>query len=234
MKRLLSIIIPTYNEAENIDRLIALIDSNLLNFEYEIIIVDDNSPDGTGEIARELSIKYPLKIIHRDRKLGLATAVLDGFKIAKGDLLCVMDADLSHPPEEIIKMIDHLKRDSADVIVASRLIGGGKIEKWPAFRKFISFCAKCLVRPLTNIKDPMSGFFIINRNTIENVPLNPLGYKILLEILVKGRYKKAVEHPFVFKNRAYGKTKLDSKIVFHYFVHVVRLYYYSIFSKKHE
>ncbi len=229
----LSIIIPTYNEAKNLDELVPLINNSLQTTEYELIIVDDNSPDGTGKIAEKLSDKYPLRTIHRNRKMGLATAVMDGFKIAKGDLFCVMDADLSHPPEKITEMIDFLKKGNADIVVGSRLIEGGRIEKWPFIRRLISFCAKCLVRPLTSIKDPMSGFFIIKRNVLKNTQLKPLGYKILLEILVKGRYKKIIEYPFVFKNRTNGKTKLDTKTVFYYFVHVVRLYYYSLFSKKH-
>ncbi len=230
----LSVIIPTYNEAENLPELVCLLDSNLSKLDYEIIIVDDNSPDKTSEIAEKLSDKYPIKVIHRNRKLGLATAVVAGFKTAKGNLLCVMDADLSHPPEKINEMIKFLEKEGADLVIASRLVKDGKIEKWPLHRQFISFCGRCLVWPLTNVKDPLSGFFIINKNVIRNIDFRPLGYKILLEILIKGKYKKVIEYPFVFKNRTHGGTKLDGKTIFYYFFHVIKLYYYSIFSKKYE
>jgi len=231
---MLSIIIPTYNEAENLPELIFLLGNNLFNLDYEIIVVDDNSPDKTGKIAESLSDKYPVKVIHRNKKLGLATAVVEGFKAAEGNLLCVMDADLSHPPEKIAEMIKCLEKNGADLVIASRLVEDGKIEKWPLHRQFISFCGRCLVWPLTNVKDPLSGFFIINKNVIRNLDFSPLGYKILLEILVKGTYKKVIEYPFIFKNRAHGKTKLGGRTIFYYFVHVIRLYYYSLFSKKYE
>ena len=230
----LSIIIPTYNEAENIEKLIFLINSSLSDLEYEIIIVDDNSPDGTGKIAERLSEKYPIKIIHRKSKLGLATAVLDGFKIAEGSLLCVMDSDLSHPPEKITEMINYLRKENADVVVGSRLAKGGGVENWPLHRKIVAFLGRCLARPLAGVKDPLSGFFIIDKNVISGVELDPLGYKILLEILVKGRYKKVVEYPFIFKDRAYGKTKLDAKTNLDYLIHVIKLYYYVFLSGKNK
>lgn len=228
----LSIIIPTYNEAENIEKLVFLIESSLSSLEYEIIIVDDNSPDGTGKIAEGLSNKYPVKIIHRESKLGLSTAVLDGFKIAKGGLLCAMDSDLSHPPEKIIEMANYLEEENADMVIGSRLAKGGGVENWPLHRKTVAFLGRCLARPLTRVNDPLSGFFIITKNVIKNIEFNPLGYKILLEILVKGKYKKAVEYPFIFKDRVCGKTKLDKKTMAEYLIHILKLYYYKFIIRK--
>jgi dolichol-phosphate mannosyltransferase len=228
----LSIVLPTYNEAGNIEKLISLICAGLQNLEYEIIVVDDNSPDKTGEISEKLSQKFPVKVLHRKSKLGLSSAVLDGFKIAKGNLLCVMDSDFSHPPEKIIELVNFLEKENADIVVASRLVKGSKVENWPVQRKIMSFCARLLAKPLTSVKDPMSGFFIVKKNVIKSKKLNPLGYKILLEILAKGNYKKVAEYPFTFKDRVYGETKMDKKVIFEYLVQAVSLYGYKI--AKHE
>jgi len=192
---MLSVITPTYYEAENIPDLILRINNSLMNYKYELIIIDDASLDETGRIVRELSKNYPLKVIHREKRFGLASAVVDGFKIACGDLLCVIDADLSHPPEIISLLIKHLEIQDADIIVASRFVTCGGVENWQVERRLISYLAKLLVKPITDIKDPLSGFFILKREIIDNVELAPRGYKMLLEILVKGKYNKVVEYP---------------------------------------
>jgi len=192
--------------------------------DAEIVIVDDASPDGTGEYAEELGKQYPVSVLHRAGKLGLSTAVIEGFAKAKGDILVVMDADLSHPPEKITEMVSRITDDGADMVVGSRYVPGGKVENWPIHRRAISKGATMLARWLTDIKDPMSGFFALRRTVIDGVELNPIGYKIGLEILVKGKISKAVEVPITFADRKAGKSKLGASVYLKYIDHCISLY----------
>ncbi len=229
---MLSLIIPTYNEKENIKALVtdlnAAFEENAI--DAEIIIVDDNSPDGTGKICATLAKKLGnLVVIERPGKLGLSSAVIDGFMKAKGDVLGVMDADFSHPVSVIPKMFGEI-RNGADMVVGSRYVQGGEIEGWPAIRKITSLGAKLIALPLTRIHDPVSGLFMFRRKVIEGAELNPIGYKIGLEVIVKGKYQKLVEVPFIFVNRKAGKTKLNTKEYVNYLKHVSQLLLYK-FSK---
>lgn len=232
MGKLLSVITPTYNEAGNMENLVVRIDRALPGINYELIVVDDNSPDGTGRIAEALSAKYPVRVLNRTGKSGLASAVIDGFKIARGELLCVIDADLSHPPEIIPEMVKFLTLENADIVVASRAAQGGGTENWPVIRKLMSSFAAALARPLTPVKDNTSGFFLLKKEVISDAPLIPRGYKILLEILVKGNFSKVVEFPFIFKDRTAGKTKLNLKIQAEYLMQLFGLYAYMIKGSK--
>ncbi len=225
---MISIITPTYNEAKNLPELAERIDNALKKYAYEFIVVDDNSPDGTGEIAEKLSNKYPIRVIHREGKLGLASAVTDGFAISKGEILGVIDADLSHPPEKIPGLLKVMEEENADFVIASRLIRDGRVEDWPFHRKLVSWTARMLARPLTPVRDIMSGFFIIKKEVIEGVALKPRGYKICLEILVKGSYGKVKEIPFVFMNRVVGESKLNIKTNVDYLIQLVDLYRYKL------
>jgi len=224
---MISIIIPTYNEAGNIKELIERIE-NCLSESHELIIIDDASPDQTAKIAEELARKFPIKVIRRLGKLGLASAVLTGFRAASGDLLCVMDSDLSHPPEIIPALLENLKTKNADIVVASRFIEGSGIENWPKLRRLNTALASLVVRPLTGVKDPMSGFFLLKRETVQNINLVPRGYKILLEILVKAKYSSVFEFPFVFKDRICGKSKLNLKIYWEFVMQLFSLYAYKL------
>jgi len=224
---MISIIIPTLNEAKNITDLVMRIKA-CLSVPYELIIVDDASMDGTGAIAEKLARDYPIKVVHRDKKSGLASAVLDGFKVASGDLLGVMDSDLSHPPEILPQLIKNLELQGADIIIASRFIKGSGIENWPLKRLLATNLAMLTVRPLTSVKDPMSGFFILKTDVIRDVPLIPRGFKILLEILGKGKYKKVVEFPYVFKDRIYGSSKLNPRVYLDFIEQLFDLYLYKI------
>ncbi|NPA62370.1 MAG: glycosyltransferase family 2 protein [Methanococci archaeon] len=221
-----SIVIPTYNERENIGKLISTLKSILENLNYEIIVVDDNSPDKTYEVVENLAKKDKnIKLIRRIGKKGLASAVVDGFKKAEGNILVVMDADFQHPPELIPKMVEEIK-NGYDIVIGSRYVKGGKIEDWSFLRKIISLGAIFLARilfPKIKVKDCVSGFFALKREVIEEKELNPLGFKILLEILVKGNYKTVKEIPFTFKGRIKGKSNLSKKIIFEYVVHIVKL-----------
>ncbi|MBI5397879.1 polyprenol monophosphomannose synthase, partial [Candidatus Woesearchaeota archaeon] len=162
----ISIIVPTYNEAKNIQKLLRQVHASMKQYPYEILVMDDNSPDKTAAKAKELANKIPVRPIVRKKDRGLAKSVVDGFKHARGNLLIVMDADLSHPPQILPKLIEKQKRSKADIVVASRLIPGGGTENWPRSRKLTSYVEGVLARPLTQIKDPMSGFFLFNKNVI--------------------------------------------------------------------
>lgn len=219
---MISIIIPTYNEAGNIRKLISAIRAELSRKDFEIIIVDDNSPDGTWKISRELSKKYPeLRVIRRKNERGLSSAVIRGFVESKGDILGVIDADLSHPPQLMNKMIDACKDN--DIVIASRYVHRGR-ENMSLFRKLVSKGATLMARPLTNVSDPMSGYFFFRRKVIDDAELKPKGYKILLEILVKGKYNRVKEIYFSFGKRYHGKSKLGSKVYIDYLVHLILLY----------
>lgn len=222
----LSIITPTYNESKNINQLVVRIDKAMKGYPYELIVVDDNSPDRTWEIAKKLSEQYPVKVLRRAGKLGLASAVTDGYNIARGNLLCVIDSDLSHPPELIPKMLSAQKKMDADIVVGSRMVPGGGVEGWPNTRKLTSYIATVLAKPVTKVKDPMAGFYMIRRKVIEEVKLKPRGYKILLEILVKGKYTTVVEVPFIFRDRTAGTSKLNMRTNLQYIIQLVGLYRY--------
>ena len=220
--------VPTYNEKENLEELVRRIRvaCDHAGIDSEVVIVDDNSPDGTGAFAEELAKTVPMKVVHRAGKLGLSSAVLEGFAASAGSIFVVMDADLSHPPEKIPEMVSKLESGEADVVVGSRYVRGGSVENWPFTRKLISKGATLLARRLTKIKDPMSGFFALRRSVIEGVKLDPVGYKIGLEILVKGKYSKATEVPIMFSNRKAGRSKLRGGEYLRYIDHVIMLYEY--------
>ncbi len=225
-----SIIIPTYNERENIRKLIPEIFRVLENkrLKGEIVIVDDNSPDGTGEFAEKLKGEYNVKVIHRKAKLGLSSAVMEGFRKAEGGITGVMDADFSHPPSAIPDLVKPILSKEADLTIGSRYVEGGKIKGWPLKRKIISRGASLLAKPLTDVKDPMSGFFFFSSDVIKDTVLKPDGYKIGLEIFVKGNHSKIREIPYTFVDRERGKSKLGLKEDMEYLVHLVKLYWYKV------
>ncbi|MEM1622738.1 MAG: glycosyltransferase family 2 protein [Sulfolobales archaeon] len=223
-----SVIVPTYNERENVTRLIKLLHENMVKekVSYEIVVVDDNSPDGTAEAVRSLSRMYNVKLIVRPGKLGLASAILEGLKVARGSIIAVMDADLQHPPEALPEMLKKVSSE-CDIVIGSRYVKGGSVVGWSLFRRVISrgadFMAKILLPKTRGIKDTMSGYFVLKRDVIDGVHLDPRGFKILLEIIVKGRFKKVCEHPIEFRARTWGKSKLGIGEVFNYMLHVLGL-----------
>ncbi len=224
----ISIIIPTLNEAENLSVLIPAIKKAMgRRNDYEIIIIDDNSKDGTPAVIKKLSKKYPVQLVVRKKERGLSTAVIRGFREATGQYIGVMDADLSHPPELLPKLVVQMEK-GIDVVVPSRYMKGGGCEEWPFVRQIISRVATSFARMLTKIHDPMSGYFFINRDVLYVDRLNPIGYKILLEILVKCPYHSFIEIPYIFRNRNVGKSKLDGKVYSDYIKHLIRLYAYKI------
>jgi dolichol-phosphate mannosyltransferase len=226
---MISIILPTYNEAKNILKLMEDLRFNLKDRKYEIIVVDDNSQDNTAKVVLGMKKRFPVKVIMRGSKLGLSSAVIAGINSAKGDMICVMDADLSHPASLIPKLIRAVESGS-DLVIGSRLVKDGGVENWPFHRKLISWFATLLAMPLTRVKDPMSGFFLFKKEILVNAKLNPLSYKILLEILVKGKQKKVKEIPYMFRNREMGKSKIGFRVYFDYLRHIFRLYHYKLFA----
>lgn len=212
-------ILPTYNERENIAKLIELLGEHLKGYDYEVIVVDDNSPDGTAEVAKALSSKYPVKVVVRPKRMGLTSAIYCGVRIATGNIIVVMDADLQHPPSLVPKLISRARE--CDVIVASRYVKGGNIEKWSLTRKIVSLGAvlvtKMLIPECRGVKDPVSGFFAVHRELLANWrPIVPEGYKALVEILGSIKPKRVCEEPYMFRARSTGRSKLSSRIMFSY------------------
>ena len=227
-----SVIVPTYREAENLPRLIPQAAAALSDrgWNWEIIVIDDNSPDGTRDLLAQLSLQWPrLRYRIRDTDRGLSSAVLAGLTMARYDYLLVMDADLSHPPESIPALIEPLLQGQADFTIGSRYVAGGKTEDWGRFRWINSAVATLLSRPFTrSVRDPMAGFFALPRELyLAADPLNPIGYKIGLELMVKCRVTHVLEVPIVFRNRLHGESKLTLKEQFRYLEHLSRLYDYQ-------
>lgn len=223
----ISIIIPTYNERENIGKLIPIISKNLEGYDYEMVVVDDDSPDGTAKVAEELSKEYPVRVLKRNER-GLASAILYGFRHAKGDILGVIDADLQHPPEYMKEFISTVN-DGYDIAIGSRYIEGGRIEGWSVYRSVVSKGAIMLSRLLTDVKDPMSGYFFIKKDVIKDASFSSIGYKILLEILTKGSYENVKEVPYIFKNRQNGNSKLGKGEYINYLKLLYHLYKYRVY-----
>jgi dolichol-phosphate mannosyltransferase len=222
----ISLIIPTLNEREAIAPLFSRLNTVARGMvpadTLEVVLVDDASTDGTVAAAHVCDVSFSLRVVERKER-GLATAVIVGFATATGEVLGVMDADLSHPPELIPQLVAALH--SADLVVGSRHAKGGVVEEWPWYRLYASTLMMQLTRPLgVPVRDPLSGFFFLRRSVIDHVTLSPIGYKILLEILVKGHYKTVREVPYTFRNRGVGKSKMDVREALRYLRHVARLY----------
>jgi dolichol-phosphate mannosyltransferase len=209
----LTVVIPTYNErdrlAELVGRLFAAADA--ARVALELVVVDDNSPDGTGQVADELAQQYRLRVVHRAGKLGLGTAVVAGFDVASAEIVGVMDADFSHPPELVPVLLKALREAGADVVVASRYIPGGSTPNWPFKRKLMSRFACLLARPLSPIRDAASGFFVIRHSIAKQVRIKAGGFKICLELIVRGWPTKLVELPYRFDDRELGESKMSTR-----------------------
>lgn len=231
---LISIVVPAYREAANIASLAERIHKVMSAAElaYELIIVDDDSGDGTEQIVCKLHARQlPVSIIVRKKVRGLSSAVLAGFRQASGGILVSMDADLSHPPETIPTMIECLYDGKTDFVLGSRYIqGGGTAESWGLSRRLNSNIAAALARPLVKVADPLSGFFALPRNVLDSADnLNPIGWKIALELMVKCRYRSIREIPIMFDSRRSGKSKLNLGVQLSYLKHLALLIGYKYF-----
>lgn len=219
-----TIIVPTYNERDNIQPLVERIHRALKS--YRVLFVDDNSRDGTAQLISELSGKYPVSVIVRRDKRGLASAVVDGLAQVGDGIVGVMDADLQHPPELLPELVSQV-RNGADMAIASRYVKGGSCRGWSLTRRIISkgavALAHILLPPTRRIKDPMSGYFVFSRQNVDERQLQPSGYKILLEILVKGRFPNVTEVPYTFETRSRGESKLKARTQLEYLRHILAL-----------
>lgn len=228
MKNLISIIVPTYKEAGNIPVLVSRIHDVMhkAKLQYQVVIVDDNSQDGIVEAVDALKKKkFPVTLKVRTDEKGLSSAVIAGFSLATGDIFLVMDADLSHPPEKIPELVNPIIEGKAEFVIGSRFVPGGTALHFDLYRKANALLSKILAYPFTRVKDPMAGFFAFPSRIIKKeTPLNPLGFKIGLELLVKCAPAKVIEIPIQFQERLYGESKLTFKQQFLYIVHLMRLF----------
>jgi dolichol-phosphate mannosyltransferase len=227
----LSLIIPTFNEGQNIrelvDTLVKLLDRTIPK-NYELIVVDDDSPDRTWEIADELASTYPqLRVIRRETERGLSTAVIRGWQAARGEILGVIDADLQHPPEIILQLWAEMTK-GAELAVASRNVVGGGVSDWNIVRRFLSRGAQILglvILPevIGRLSDPMSGYFMVRRSSIATKLLSPVGYKILIEVVARGQIRWIAEVGYVFRERLLGASKVTWKQYLEYIQHLIKL-----------
>jgi dolichol-phosphate mannosyltransferase len=217
----LSIVVPTYNERDRVAVLVAGLFAayEAEHLDGELIIVDDNSPDGTGRVADELAATWPrLKVVHRAGKLGLGTAVIAGFDAASAPVVGVIDADMSHPPTILPRMFAVMRETNADVVIGSRYVEGGGTRNWPLSRLLMSRGACLLAVGLTPVRDATSGLFLVRRDLARGVRIKAGGFKICLELLVRGRPSSVVEVPYVFENRTAGESKMNLKEALGYLV----------------
>lgn len=226
-----SLVIPTYNEGQNIEAIAAQLSRLLdpvLGSCYELIVVDDDSPDRTWEIAQTLTATYPqLRVMRRQTERGLSTAVIRGWQAARGEILGVIDGDLQHPPEVLLQLLQAMEQ-GADLAVASRHVEGGGVSEWSPVRRFLSRGAQVLglvILPnvVGRVSDPMSGYFLVRRRAIANQLLDPLGYKILLEVLGRGQIQQVAEVGYVFQERKQGESKVTWRQYVDYLLHLAKL-----------
>ena len=230
-----TVVVPTFEEVENIPHLVERLCHvrEAAGLDLELLIMDDDSRDGSVELVQNLDLPW-VRLVVRGADRGLSQAVLDGLRRAEGDVLVVMDADLSHPPEKIPEMLDALDR-GADAVVGSRFAeGGSTADDWGFLRWVNSRVATLLARPLTPLEDPMSGFFALRRSTFEaGTDFNPVGYKIGLELLIKCRCQRVVEVPIHFTDRRLGESKLTLQEQLKYLKHIRRLYIHKFGTWSH-
>jgi dolichol-phosphate mannosyltransferase len=227
----LTLVLPTYQESRNIRAALQLVSETLRSIEgltFEIVVVDDNSPDGTWQLALDQAVAIPeLRVMRRTAENGLATAVIRGWQVARGRILGVMDADLQHPPEVLTGLVG-LSREGTDLVVGSRHVENGGVGDWSVIRRMISRTAQLiglLILPevVGRVSDPMSGYFLVKRSAIAGRFLNPKGYKILIEVLARGNVRTIAERGYVFRERMEGESKVSLSIYIEYLEHLVRL-----------
>jgi dolichol-phosphate mannosyltransferase len=226
-----SLIVPTFNERQNIRNIIRIL-TELLDLAlpdvYEIIVVDDNSPDRTWEIAQALMPEFPnLRVMRREREKGLSTAVIRGWQVARGEILGVIDGDLQHPPEILLELLEAIAK-GADLAMASRHIEGGGVSDWGFIRRLLSRGAQLLgliilPRVIGRVSDPMSGYFMVRRSAIAGCEMNPFGYKILIEVLGRGKIDNVAEVGYVFQERKAGESKVTWRQYVDYILHLLKL-----------
>ena len=226
-----SLVIPTYNESKNVKAIVAQLSQlldNKIPGDYELILVDDDSPDRTWEVAQGIMADYPqLQVMRRQEERGLSTAVIRGWQVARGEVLGVIDADLQHPPETLLELLGEIER-GADLAVASRHVAEGGVSDWSVVRRVLSRGAQTIglvILPgvVGRVSDPMSGYFMVRRDCIAGKKMNPTGYKILIEVLGRGNIRWIGEVGYVFQERQEGESKVTWKQYVEYLQHLLRL-----------
>jgi len=209
----LALVVPAYNERDRLPELVRAIFTayQSAGIAGELVIVDDNSPDGTGAVADELARTFQIRVVHRAGKLGLGTAVVEGFAAADAQVVGVIDADLSHPPELVPRMFSVMQAEQADMVIGSRYIPGGGTRNWEMSRVLMSKFACLMARGLTPVRDATSGFFIMRRDRARGVTISAGGFKICLELLIRSEPRLVIEIPYVFTGRTVGESKMNMK-----------------------
>ncbi|NET00830.1 MAG: glycosyltransferase [Sphaerospermopsis sp. SIO1G1] len=228
---ILSLIVPTYKERDNVEKIVTILSGLLDDFipnRYELIIVDDDSPDLTWEVAQSMLPDYPqLRVMRRQEEKGLSSAVIRGWQASRGRILGVIDGDLQHPPEVLLQLLRKIE-NGADLALASRHVDGGGVSSWSVVRRILSRGAQVLgliILPgvLGRVTDPMSGYFMVRRSAIAGATMNPVGYKILLEVIGRGKVEEIAEAGYVFRERTEGESKVTWKQYIEYIQHLIRL-----------
>lgn len=227
---MVSVVTPTYNEADNVGPLVDALNVALAEVPHEIIVVDDNSPDRTWEVAERIAVSDPrVRVIRRFDQHGLSPAVMAGLGAARGEVLAVIDADLQHDESVLPEMVRRVQAGDADVVVGTRAAAGGSYGEWGAGRRLVSWVATLIARLLLRVPttDPMSGFFAMSRTTFNELAphINPQGFKILLEFIGRRRHPVRVDEVgFTFRNRTAGETKMSPSVIRSYLLAVVELW----------
>lgn len=222
----LTMVVPTYNERDRLAELVTAVfaAAEVHGLGLELVIVDDNSPDGTGQLADALATTHRMRVVHRSGKLGLGTAVVAGFQVATADVVGVMDADFSHPPSLVPRLYAAFRASDADVVVGSRYVPGGSTPDWPFTRRLLSRTACLLARGLSPIRDAASGFFLIKRQVAQGTSIKAGGFKICLELIVRSGARRLVELPYRFDDRELGQSKMSMREAAGYLVQLRDLY----------
>jgi dolichol-phosphate mannosyltransferase len=230
----LTLVLPTYNERDRIAELVTALFAacGSHGIQLELVIVDDNSPDGTGAIADDLARVHRVRVIHRAGKLGLGTAVVAGFAVASAEVVGVMDADFSHPPALVPRMLETFRHAGADLVVASRYVPGGSTPDWPFKRRLLSRAACLLARPLSPVRDAASGFFLIRRDIARGTSIKAGGFKICLELIVRSGATRLIEMPYRFDDRELGESKMSLREAAGYLVQLRDLYLLRITERR--
>ncbi len=216
-----AVVVPTFNEAPNLPDLVRRVCEALP--DVEIVVVDDASPDGTADVAESLAVEFPVRVIRREGERSLSSAVLRGLSESRAEICVVMDADLGHPPGTIPELVKAVE-GGADLAIGSRYASGGAIDEWPWHRRLASKAGTLLARPLTGVRDPLSGFFCLRAKLLEGVKLRPRGFKILLEILARAHPARVVEVPIRFEDRGAGRSKFGPRERREYLAQIWTLY----------
>lgn len=229
-----SIVVPTFREAANIPTLVRRVSAALSHWpaEWELILVDDDSNDGSEAIVAEWGRRLPVRMVtRRGATRDLSLSVLEGMRLARFDRLVVMDADLSHPPEQIIDLLAAFDAD-CDMVIGSRYVPEARMDPaWSRARALLSRAGTLVACPLADCRDPLSGFFATDRRVLPDLDkLHPLGYKIALELMARGRLRVR-EVPIRFADRGRGKSKLNWRTQFNFLRHLCRLYAYRAGGK---